>query len=308
MTRLTLLAAAAILVSCSEADEPQRADDTTDEDDDSSTPVTITPVGDDDDDSSDPASDDDDSEDDDSEDDDSESGSTAADGGASESDGGTTNGAEADAGTDSSPPSEPAQVGDFVLLCDDRNAETTGPEFKYYLYLVNKTEEPVPLSELTVRYFFTEDVAAMGHEVYIDYAGPDVISAANVTSAVAELTPAQPTADRYVQLGFNSGELQATPDTDPGLDQRVIQLRVQVQPAALRYDLTNDYSYTPMGDGTPCERIVMYRNGVIVFGVQPDGETIPAPPEPVDGGVTHDAGAGDAGSAVDASLGAADAG
>jgi hypothetical protein len=77
-----------------------------------------------------------------------------------------------------------------------------------------------------------------------------------------------------------------------GPEQRPLQLRVQIDPAALRYDLSDDYSYDPDANGrTLCETITLYRRGVLIFGIEPDGtRVVPSmdggvPPVPEDGGV-----------------------
>ncbi len=233
--------------------------------------------------------------------------------GNSSADGGVAGSPSAgDGGMDSDPIQEPAKIGDFAVLCEDGNGgQTSTPQFTYNLYLVNKTDEDVPLDEITVRYFFTADEdGADEHRVFFDYAGPDVGSQSNLSSSIEPFEPAQDDADSYIEIGFADGELEATPESDPDWNARIIKLRVQIQPTALRYDLTNDYSFTPSGDGkSPCEKIVMYRNGRIIFGVQPDGVTVEEPMLP-DGGVGDagppnavDAGVEDAGSeAPDASM------
>jgi hypothetical protein len=102
-----------------------------------------------------------------------------------------------------------------------------------------------------------------------------------------------------VEVSFGAGSCGGVPCTWPTTpegviapEQRPIQLRVQIDPAALRYDLSNDYSNDLDRPGpTVCETITLYRDGVLIFGVEPDGTTV----EPkTDGGVppvTEDAGA-----------------
>jgi hypothetical protein len=215
---------------------------------------------------------------------------------------------------------EPIVFGDYSVLCDDRNnGQTSSAQFSVALTLVNNTEEWIPIEELSVRYYFTSDnehdPTLQGHLVFIDDASPTFGERNNVLSEVSPLDPAEEGAEYYVELSFGAGNCSGAPclwpgnetSGDPVLEQRPIQLRVQIDPSALRYDLTDDYSYNPdANNDVLCENITLYRNGRLIFGVEPDG-TVPEPlldgglPQPVDGGI--DAGPSvppDAGPPVDA--------
>jgi hypothetical protein len=279
-------------LACSEAAKPKRPKDSLSSGGMPNAPADPTPSNDDtsadDDDTAEPDSNDDDevpSSPNDVEQDAGVGGTSA--GGASAGAGSTSGGA----GGAPLPPLEPAEFGDYGVLCKDANGgQTTTPQFSLDLYIVNQSGSAVALADFTLRYFFTADNSmAEEHRVYIDYAGPDVGGASNITSLVSPLTPEEVNADSFVELGFGAagcaGGCMLSSDEIPDLNARTIKLRVQIQPPALRYDLTNDYSFTPQAsEPVACGNIVLYRRGEIVFGVQPDGATL-APAS--DGGVLN---------------------
>lgn len=194
--------------------------------------------------------------------------------------------AVADAGA----PPEPVVFGDYSVVCQDRNdGQTEGAQFAVALTLVNNTEEAIPVDEISVRYYFTSDnetnAMLTGHLVFIDDASPTWGARDNVQVEVFELDPPEDGADHYVELSFGTGDCGGAPclwpptpaGTEPILEQRPTQLRVQIDPSALRYDLSDDYSYSPDADGqTLCETITLYRNGRLIFGTEPDG-SMPVP-------------------------------
>lgn len=212
--------------------------------------------------------------------------------------GGMGLGTDADAGGEEM--AEPADPGDFAVVCQAGIETTPTAQFSLRLSLLQYTAERIPIEQITVRYWFTSDnqdePSLSGHQVNIDDAGPAWGERGNVTTRVLPVEPAEPGADTVVELGFgpgNCGGDGCTWPTSPrgtlAPEQRPIQLRVQIDPAALRYDLSDDHSYDPDASGqTACETINLYRDGVLIFGVEPDGTT--TEPTPDAGAPVTDAG------------------
>jgi hypothetical protein len=127
------------------------------------------------------------------------------------------------------------------------------------LQLVNATAAAIPYRELTVRYWLTaEDFTAV--QAAIDYAqlGNSGVKARYV--ALAE--PAQG-ALGYVEYSFTAaGSLGA------GANSGVIQSRIYKQDYSL-FDETNDYSYGTNRSFANTGRLTVYRNGVLVGGIEP---------------------------------------
>src|SRR6185295_13833546 len=170
-----------------------------------------------------------------------------------------------------------ATVAASLLLAPFASAQTSGLRVQYkipgavpadnhvrpHLNIVNGGTTTVPLSELTVRYWYTVDGARP--QVYVcDYTPR---GCGNVTSTFVTVSPARTGADTYLQLGFTAGMGSLTAGQSTG----EIQGRFNKDNWS-NYDESNDYSY----DATKLafadwDRITLYRNGALVWGVEPGG-------------------------------------
>ena len=132
------------------------------------------------------------------------------------------------------------------FLTHDSN-ETVG---QLSIQLLIMADEEVPLSEVTIRYWYTPD-GATNQVLDVDEAD---IDASNV-SATFE-------AD-HVAIAFTAGTVAAG-------GQLEFQFRIHPEAYDSRYTLTNDWSYSPDADAyIDWDRITIYRNGQLVFGVEP---------------------------------------
>src|SRR4029450_14076334 len=107
-------------------------------------------------------------------------------------------------------------VGAAGLLAASSAAAQTGLRVQYrvpsvavsdnhvrpHLRIVNGTGSAVPLSELTMRYWYTVD--GVQPQVYVcDWTPPPGCS--NVATSFVAVSPARPGADFYLQIGFTAG-------------------------------------------------------------------------------------------------------
>src|SRR5499426_1427415 len=157
-----------------------------------------------------------------------------------------------------------------TLRLQYRVADPNSPndnQIKPHFNIVNGGTTTVPLSELTIRYWYTNDGSQP--QVYdCDFAsrGCSNISASFVT------IPAVTGANTYLQLSFSAGAGSLTPGQQSG----EIQTRLHSQNWS-NYTEGNDYSYdatkTSFADWT---RVTLYRNGTLVWGTEPvGGDTAP---------------------------------
>jgi len=141
------------------------------------------------------------------------------------------------------------------------------------LRLFNNTTSDIPLSELKLRYWYTVDTS-QSETFNCDYASYAFgCPSSNVVGAFPTIPTNSPNrtglSDTYIETGFNSSAGNLTAGS-----QLVIYLR------AFKTDLSNfnevnDYSYDPNGaDMTRWDRVTVYRNGVLIWGVEPTGSTI----------------------------------
>lgn len=94
-----------------------------------------------------------------------------------------------------------AAAGDLSLLYANAataaSSNVPSPQFE----IANSGTTPVALSDLTIRYWYTED-GTQAQQFYCNYA---LVGCSNVTGSFVTLTTPTASADTYVQLGFTSG-------------------------------------------------------------------------------------------------------
>ena len=149
-------------------------------------------------------------------------------------------------------------------ICADINTNTGSPHPQFRI--LNLTGTAVPLSELTIRYWFTGD-GAQSYQAAIDFAAnsANVQIQANVSATFVPVT--RTGADQYMQLAFNgaAGNLTNAAGT-------VVQSRFNsANPAfGITFTQPGDYSFdrtkTAFTDWT---QVTMYRNGVLIWGIEP---------------------------------------
>ncbi len=131
--------------------------------------------------------------------------------------------------------------------------------------IVNATAAAVPLSQLTIRYWFTIDGARpLNH--YCDWAA---IGCANVTARFADAGNGL----HYLENGFRPAAGSIAANANSG----EVQNRIAKDNWS-NFTQTNDPSF----DGTKTQfatwdKVTVYRNGTLVWGVEPGGTTPPPP-------------------------------
>ena len=134
-----------------------------------------------------------------------------------------------------------------------------------HINIVNGGTTPVPMSELTVRYWYTVD-GAQPQAYVCDWAAR---GSQNVAGSFVAVTPARTGADFYLQLAFTAGMGTLAAGQSSG----EIQGRFNKTNWA-NYTETGDYSYDPaktaFADWT---QVTLYRNGALVWGTEPGGAT-----------------------------------
>ena len=127
--------------------------------------------------------------------------------------------------------------------------------------LVNTGTSAVPLSALTVRYWFTEDGAAPLDYV-CEYAP---VGCPNITGTYAVVSPALTGADHYLQLSFASGAGSLAAGANTGGIQNEL---FEASYAAMTQ--TNDYSFNAADTSfTANPHITVYDNGTLIYGTEP---------------------------------------
>jgi hypothetical protein len=131
----------------------------------------------------------------------------------------------------------PAAPNGISLKVQDRSHDNDNPDNTLYaLYqIVNTGTSAVPLSELTMRYWFTNASPTDAPVFACDWAQ---VNCGNVTSTFVTLSPARTMADHYVQLGFTA----AAGSIAPGQTSGEIQTRIHDLNWS-NFDTTASYSF-----------------------------------------------------------------
>jgi len=141
---------------------------------------------------------------------------------------------------------------------------------KPHLRLVNNTPENIPLSELTIRYWYTVD-SDQGQTFSCDFSE---IGCGNITGTFTYLSDGNPnktsSSDNYLEVGFTGGA-----NSLAGGSWFDMYLRVNKNDWSV-YNEANDYSFAPNSVVVHWDRITIYRNGVLMWGNEPAG-TAPPP-------------------------------
>jgi hypothetical protein len=132
---------------------------------------------------------------------------------------------------------------------------------KPHLKILNTGTSSVPLNELKLRYYYTIDTQ-QPQTASCDFA---FVGCGNVTRAFFGVSPSRPGADTYLELTFTT----AAGSIAPGGDSGEIQVRMNKNDWS-NYDETNDYSFDATKTAfSDWNRVTLYRNGVLVWGVEP---------------------------------------
>jgi aqualysin 1 len=129
------------------------------------------------------------------------------------------------------------------------------------LQLTNSGSSDVPLSSVTMRYWFTRDGASTSYLTACDYAVRDC---ANVRTRVVELGSTRTGADSYLEVGFTDGAGRLAAGATTG------QLQLRVHKAGYtNFSESNDYSWTSSQSFADSARVTVYVNGQLAWGTEP---------------------------------------
>ncbi|MFS1512082.1 glycoside hydrolase family 6 protein [Chengkuizengella sp. SCS-71B] len=184
-----------------------------------------------------------------------------------------------DSNTVSATPQLPS---DLKLQYKAADTNAADNQFKPHFNMVNTGNSSVPLSELTIRYYYTAD-GNQSFEFHCDYA---VVGCGNVSGAHVQMSNPAENADHYLEISFSAGAGNLAAGGQSG----EIQARNNKSDWSNLNEL-NDYSYNGnLTDFTEWNQVTLYQNGALISGVEPGGGN-PTPPA-APSGLTASAGDG----------------
>ena len=151
------------------------------------------------------------------------------------------------------------------LKVQDRSHDNENPDNTLYaLYrLVNGSTSAVPLTSVTMRYWFTNQTPADPLEFDCDWAQ---VSCSNVTGKFVVLNPARQKANTYLEIGFKAGAGSVAVGQNSGeVQTRLHHVNWSLFNTTLSYSFISDESFVYKDTQT----VTVYQNGVLVWGTEP---------------------------------------
>jgi hypothetical protein len=151
------------------------------------------------------------------------------------------------------------------LKVQDRSHDNDNPDNNLYAHyqIFNTGTGAVPLSSLTMRYWFTNETPADPLVFACDYAQ---VGCANTTSNFVALGSPVTKANTYVQIGFNAAAGSIAPGGSTGeIQTRIHHAQFSNFNTTLTYSFISDPSFVYKDTQT----VTLYLNGALVWGVEP---------------------------------------
>jgi cellulose binding protein with CBM3 domain len=159
----------------------------------------------------------------------------------------------------------PAALSGSGLKVQDRSHDNDNPDNTLYaLYqIINTGTTSVPLSSLTMRYWFTNETPADPLVFACDWAQ---VNCSNVTSKFVVLPSPVTQANTYLEIGFNA----VAGSIAPGQGSGEVQTRIHHVNWS-NFITTDSYSFIsdPSFVYKDTQTVTLYLNGVLVWGVEP---------------------------------------
>lgn len=159
-------------------------------------------------------------------------------------------------------PAAPSGVG---LKVQDRSHDNDNPDNQLYAHfqIFNTGTTTVPLSSLTMRYWFTNEAPTDPLVFECDYA---LVTCGDITATFVALPSPLTKADTYLQIGFTA----AAGSIAPGQSSGEIQIRIHHMNWS-NFITTDSYSFIsdPSFVYKDTQTVTLYLNGALVWGVEP---------------------------------------
>ena len=134
-----------------------------------------------------------------------------------------------------------------------------------YFQIINNGTAAVPLSSLTIRYFYQKDGNTSAEQNFAcDYAQ---VGGTGITGSVSAVfnTYTGTDADEYVEISFTASAGSLAPGANSG------QIQARIHSTDYQYMLTqtNDYSYNAATAFSATTKVTLYLGGVLIYGTEP---------------------------------------
>lgn len=159
----------------------------------------------------------------------------------------------------------PAAPSGVALKVQDRSHDNDNPDNQLYAHyqIINTGTTTVPLSSLTMRYWFTNEAPTDPLEFDCDYA---LVTCANITANFVSLPTPVTMANSYVQIGFTAAAGSIAPGQSSGeIQTRIHHINWSNFITTDSYSFISDESFVYKDTQT----VTLYLNGVLIWGTEP---------------------------------------
>ena len=159
-----------------------------------------------------------------------------------------------------------APVAQTDVKVQDRSHDNDNPDNTLYaLYqVVNTSASTVPLSSLTMRYWFTNENPSDPLEFNCDWAK---LNCSNITGRFVVLSPARSNANTYVEISFGAGAGSVAAGQNSGeIQTRDHHVNWSNFNTTETYSFISDPSFVYQDTKT----VTLYQNGALIWGVEPN--------------------------------------
>jgi hypothetical protein len=159
----------------------------------------------------------------------------------------------------------PAAPSGVSLKVQDRSHDNDNPDNQLYAHyqIINTGTTTVPLSSLTMRYWFTNEAPADPLVFACDYA---LVNCSNVTANFVSLPTPVTMANSYLQIGFTAAAGSIAPGQSSG------EIQTRIHHVNWSNFITTD-SYSFISDESfvykDTQTVTLYLNGVLIWGTEP---------------------------------------
>lgn len=151
------------------------------------------------------------------------------------------------------------------LMAEDRSHDNDNPDnnLYYLLEVFNNGTTAIPLSQVTVRYWFVDNTDTSPIQLSCDYAQ---LSCSTLSFKFVTLPTPVAMANKYMEIGFTAADGLL----EPGASTGEIQTRIHHQDFS-NFNTFASYSFIsdPSFVYKPSSTITVYVNGVLAWGVEP---------------------------------------
>lgn len=151
------------------------------------------------------------------------------------------------------------------LKVQDRSHDNDNPDNQLYAHyqIINTGTTSVPLSSLTMRYWFTNEAPSDPLVFACDYA---LVGCNNVTAQFVTLGTPVTKANTYLQIGFTAAAGSIAPGQSSGeIQTRIHHVNWSEFITSDSYSFISDESFVYKDTQT----VTLYLNGTLIWGIEP---------------------------------------